>query len=378
MLEGLVPFPPEFAERYRARGYWQDRTLAQEFSAVFRRFADRTALVDGQRRYTYADLDRLTDNLALNLLSLGLAPLDRVVPTLPNVAEFVILYFALQKIGCIPIAALVTHRFAEINQFTRLSQARCAVYPARVRERGADVDFAPVIDRVQADNPCLQIRLVLGQAASRRAFADRADRHTGPPAALGARRLVGGAYGPLHLPALGRHHRHPQADPAHPQRLRLQLQGGGRSGRCRRRLGAAAGPAHRPQPAAGLPRHPGLHVAGRHRGAAPQHPAGGDAGTDAEAPRHAHQGGAGAADPAHQRPGDRRLRPQLGAADPERRPAHAARGSDPHPQPVPQRLRAGELRHERRPADVRAPGRPGRGAAARPAAGRCAPTTRSG
>ena len=68
--------------------------------------SDGRRLVDGERRFTYAELDRLTDNLALNLLELGFKPLDRVVPTLPNVAEFVILYFALQKIGCIPIAAL--------------------------------------------------------------------------------------------------------------------------------------------------------------------------------------------------------------------------------------------------------------------------------
>jgi 2,3-dihydroxybenzoate-AMP ligase len=52
-----------------------------------------------------------------------------VLPVLPNVAEFVILYFALQKIGAIPIAALVTHRYAEMSQFTQLSQARCCVYP---------------------------------------------------------------------------------------------------------------------------------------------------------------------------------------------------------------------------------------------------------
>ena len=166
MLEGFIPFPPEYAQRYRERGYWQDKTLAQEFGAVFRRFADRTALIDGERRYSYAELDRLTDNLALNLLSLGLRPLDRIVPTLPNVAEFVILYFALQKIGCIPIAALVTHRFAEINQFVRLSQARCAVYPTSVREQGADVQFAPIVERVQAENPCLTLRLVLGEAGA--------------------------------------------------------------------------------------------------------------------------------------------------------------------------------------------------------------------
>ena len=56
-------------------------------------------------------------------------PLDRVVVQLPNVAEFVILYFALQKIGGIPIAALVTHRFAEISQFVELSGADACVMP---------------------------------------------------------------------------------------------------------------------------------------------------------------------------------------------------------------------------------------------------------
>jgi 2,3-dihydroxybenzoate-AMP ligase len=164
MLDGFVRFPPEFADRYRAKGYWRDQSLAQDFAVIFQRFAPRTALIDGDRRWTYAELDAASDNLALHLLDLGLRPLDRVVPTLPNVAEFVILYFALQKIGCIPIAALVTHRFAEINQFTRLAQARCAVYPASVREQGGEFRFAPIIERVQAENPCLQLRLVLGEA----------------------------------------------------------------------------------------------------------------------------------------------------------------------------------------------------------------------
>lgn len=164
MLEGFVPFPPQFAATYRARGYWQDRSLAQEFAGVFSKFATRTALIDGDRTYTYADIDRHSENLALNLLALGLKPQDRVVPALPNTAEFVILYFALQKLGCIPIAALVTHRFTEINQFTQLSQASCAVYPASVREQGGEFRFAPIIERVQAENPCLTLRLVLGEA----------------------------------------------------------------------------------------------------------------------------------------------------------------------------------------------------------------------
>src|SRR5262245_50321063 len=152
MLPGAVPFPPEFAQRYRAKGYWRDKTLAEEFEPVFKKYKDRLALVDGERRYTYGQIDELTGNLALNLLELGLRPLDRVVPTLPNIAEFVLLYFALQKIGAIPIAALVTHRFAEISQFVQLAGAAACFYP----ERQGEFAFEPTIRRVQAENPQLR------------------------------------------------------------------------------------------------------------------------------------------------------------------------------------------------------------------------------
>ena len=159
MLEGFVPYPPEYAARFRQRGYWQDQSLAQEFSVVFKRYGDRTALIDGDRTFTYAEIDRLTNNLALNLLELGMKPLDRVVPTLPNVAEFVILYFALQKIGAIPIAALVTHRYAEISQFVQLSSATTCVYP----DKSGDFEFAPIVERIQAEHPSLKLRIVLGE-----------------------------------------------------------------------------------------------------------------------------------------------------------------------------------------------------------------------
>lgn len=160
MLEGVVPFPPEDQKRWREKGYWQDKSLAQEFAVLFERYADRVALIAGERQYTYRDIDRITDNLALNLLEIGMQPLDRVVPTLPNVAEFVLLYVALQKIGAIPIAALVTHRYMEISQFVKLSGATTCVYP----EKQGDFRFGPMIERVQQENPSLRFRLVLGAA----------------------------------------------------------------------------------------------------------------------------------------------------------------------------------------------------------------------
>jgi len=163
MLEGVVPFPPELARRYRARGYWADKSLAQELAAVFRKFADRVAVVDRNRQYTYRDLDAAADRLALNLLALGLRPLDRVVVQLPNVAEFVVLYLALQKIGAIPIAALATHRYAEVSQFVGIASAAACAYP----ESQGDFRFGPMVERVQAESPCLKWRLVLGTAGPR-------------------------------------------------------------------------------------------------------------------------------------------------------------------------------------------------------------------
>jgi 2,3-dihydroxybenzoate-AMP ligase len=162
MLSGVVPFPPEFAKRYRERGYWIDKSLAQEYREVFARFADRVGLIDGNTgvSYTYRELDARSSNLALNLLELGLEPLDRVVVQLPNVAEFVLLYLALQKIGCIPIAALVTHRYAEISQFTELSGATACVTPDRSR----DFDYTAMVERVRAESPTLRHAIVFGNA----------------------------------------------------------------------------------------------------------------------------------------------------------------------------------------------------------------------
>jgi 2,3-dihydroxybenzoate-AMP ligase len=162
VLDGVVPYPPEFAKRYREKGYWRDRSLAEEFAPVFKRYAERVAVVDREARITYAEIDRVSDRLALNLLDAGLAPLDRVVVQLPNVAEYVFLYFALQKIGCIPIAALAAHRFLEVSQFARLSGAAACVAP----DRHGDFDFTEMMRRVRVETPSVKLAIVLGNAPS--------------------------------------------------------------------------------------------------------------------------------------------------------------------------------------------------------------------
>src|SRR5215475_984106 len=157
-LPGVTPYPPEFAARYRARGYWDDRPLITHFLSVFTDHASRAAIVDDEGSYTYGELSAASERVALNLLDLGLQPADRVVVQLPNTRLFASFYFALQRIGAIPIMALPSHRYRELGQFTALSGAVAAAAPAADK----DVDFGELHRRVRADHPHLRLSILQG------------------------------------------------------------------------------------------------------------------------------------------------------------------------------------------------------------------------
>jgi len=160
MLDGVVRFPAEFAARYRAEGYWEDRALRDVFDETFSRYADRVAIMDGGQSVTYSQLNDRATRLALNLFDEGFQPLDRVVVQLPNVVEFVYLYFALQKIGCIPIMALPTHRYREMNQFAELSGAVACVTPDKIK----DFDYCELVRRIRGAHKTVKFGIILGDA----------------------------------------------------------------------------------------------------------------------------------------------------------------------------------------------------------------------
>ncbi|GGM78487.1 2,3-dihydroxybenzoate-AMP ligase [Thermopolyspora flexuosa] len=127
--DGVVPYPPEFAERYRAKGYWRGQTFGGLLRELAGRYGERTAIVDGDRRWTYRDLDRKADRLAAGLYGLGIRPGDRVVLQLPNIAEFYQVCFALYRIGAWPVFALPAHRSAEIGYFCSFTEAVAYIHP---------------------------------------------------------------------------------------------------------------------------------------------------------------------------------------------------------------------------------------------------------
>ena len=154
--EGVVPYPPEVAERYRAAGYWTGQTFAGLLDAAVAAHGPRTAVVgtgpSGPQRWTYDELDARARGLAAGLGELGVAPGDRVVVWLPNVPEFLEVVFALFRLGALPVFALPAHRASEIRYFAEHAEAIAIVTVGRhdrFDHAAAALEVAATVDAVR-------------------------------------------------------------------------------------------------------------------------------------------------------------------------------------------------------------------------------------
>jgi 2,3-dihydroxybenzoate-AMP ligase len=162
MLEGCVFWPADFAARYRTRGWWEGVTITQMLARSAERNPAKTALVCADQRLSYRDLVQTSDRLACRFLEAGIQALDRVVVQLPNGPEFVHTYFALTRIGAIPVMALRAHRHTEIRHFVRTSGAIAYVIPDRI----GSFDYRTMAAEVQKDFPGLHTVFVSGEPAT--------------------------------------------------------------------------------------------------------------------------------------------------------------------------------------------------------------------
>jgi 2,3-dihydroxybenzoate-AMP ligase len=157
-LDGHVPVPHERAERYRLAGHWTGTGLAELVLGPPGGSRDgRIALVDGDRRVTYAELRAGAGRLAARLRGLGLGRRDRVVVQLPNGEPFVTLVLALWRLGAIPVLALPAHREHELRHLLDMAGAVALAVPARLHRS----DHLAVARRLLGGRGPL---LVLGEA----------------------------------------------------------------------------------------------------------------------------------------------------------------------------------------------------------------------
>lgn len=152
-------WPSDKAAEYRLAGLWEGLTFSDMLADRAARYGEKTAVVSGESRLSYASLYEQAGGLAAGFLDLGLQPTDRVVVQMTNRHEFFTVIFALFRIGVLPVFALPLHRFSEIRYLCEFSEAKAYVIP----DTDAGFDYRQLAAEVQAHVPALKHVLVAGE-----------------------------------------------------------------------------------------------------------------------------------------------------------------------------------------------------------------------
>jgi long-chain acyl-CoA synthetase len=129
-------------------GPWQTRLVNFNFADVLRdtarRHGERPALVDGDRRLTWSELDAAVDEAAQGFAAAGLVPGYRVVLLMANSIEFVTSYLGVLRAGLVAVPLNTGLTKGEIANVVAHSGARLAV---------ADGDLAAKVEGLRVVRP---------------------------------------------------------------------------------------------------------------------------------------------------------------------------------------------------------------------------------
>lgn len=133
-------------------GYWQPWSLGRHLSEWAARSPQQVALTDAHQTLSYQQLDVRVSQLAAGLAEQGIAAGDRVLLQLPNSVSFVVLSFALFRLGAIPVFTMPAQREADILALCALAEPVAYVIP----DRFAGFDYRGIASKALAQIPSLQ------------------------------------------------------------------------------------------------------------------------------------------------------------------------------------------------------------------------------
>ncbi|MFH8568258.1 AMP-binding protein [Streptomyces sp. NPDC017993] len=136
------------------------RTIGADLSRTIARFGEREALVDvpSGRRWTYEELGRAVDEVALGLLAKGVGKGDRVGIWSPNCAEWVLVQYATARIGAILVNVNPAYRVHELGYVLRQSGIQVLVSATHHKTS----DYRRMIEQVRGESPALRDVVYIG------------------------------------------------------------------------------------------------------------------------------------------------------------------------------------------------------------------------
>ncbi len=146
-------FPQAYRDRFVAKGLWLDRTVHDYFDETAARIPDTIALVEGDKRISFAQWREDAARLANGLMKLGIGKGDIVSVQLPNWYEMCLLQIALSRIGAVIQPMHMVYREREIQSMLRFCDTRAVIVPGEYRR----FDYGRAVRDARAELPDLDV-----------------------------------------------------------------------------------------------------------------------------------------------------------------------------------------------------------------------------
>ncbi len=143
---------------YVKMGVLSPVTFAEYVRDWAEKYGERIAAVDEEDEITYSELHHKSSRLASGLKKLGIEKGDRVAVQLPNCISFLLVCFALHKIGAIPLMILPAMREQEITGIFKKGTPKAYVIP----ERFLGFEYSAMADEVKKQCDFLEYIITCG------------------------------------------------------------------------------------------------------------------------------------------------------------------------------------------------------------------------
>lgn len=169
MVETILT--PELIERYTRAGYWGNRIWPDFIDETAASAPDRVAVIDSEGSLSYRELKNHIDRLALHLLGSGIKKEERLGIQLPNWREFLLMRFALAKIGAIAVPLPIDWRQKEVEHVLSATEAAAVLLPEQYHGR----DYVRELTALLPTCPHIRLMLVARAQGTLSGIARRLD-----------------------------------------------------------------------------------------------------------------------------------------------------------------------------------------------------------
>ncbi len=135
---------------------WNTLTLGEALKRSAGRYPTAIAVIDGNTRTTFAELDRQADALALGLQDLGIARGDQVAVWLTNCTEWITSWVACARLGAVVVPINTRFKTEEVQYILKQSDAKALI----LMDSQWNIDYLAMAREMRPHLPALRSVIV--------------------------------------------------------------------------------------------------------------------------------------------------------------------------------------------------------------------------